>query len=359
MRQLLLKLAERGKTLLVTSHILPELARICDRVAIITRGKLRGVRHAGRDRPAAQPSRTIEALLLKAEDVDRAAADHSQARRTRRGSHTLRRRIGRTVSHRAAPKTNWPGLLANLASANVGRHAIPRSANRPRGSVHDRRPTGRTKVEPDRPTRVARTAPHAQGRRRSGRRWRPRAALLVLVRWPTGGVSDLSGARSLQVLRVFGYGLLVAVLFLVPAFPATALVREKVRGTLALLLNSPMSPTSIYLGKLGGVLGFTAHSVADDRAGGGGVLRPWAASPAQGGVGMLYVVLAAVDAATFHARTARQRPGAVDDSACASPTRSSWRSARYHWPRTGCYRAIRVAGGRSRPGCGVCRRSRR
>src|SRR5215831_19890599 len=39
MRQLLLDLANRGKTLLVTSHILPELARICHRVAIITRGR--------------------------------------------------------------------------------------------------------------------------------------------------------------------------------------------------------------------------------------------------------------------------------------------------------------------------------
>src|ERR671933_2337935 len=83
-------------------------------------------------------------------------------------------------------------------------------------------------------------------------------ALLVLVRWPTGEVADLSGARSLQVLRVFGYGLLAGILLLVPAFPATALVREKIQGTLALLLNSPMRPWSIYLGKLGGVLGFTA-----------------------------------------------------------------------------------------------------
>jgi ABC-type transport system involved in multi-copper enzyme maturation permease subunit len=83
-------------------------------------------------------------------------------------------------------------------------------------------------------------------------------ALLVLVRWPTGDVADLSGDRSLQVLRVFGYGLLAAILLLVPAFPATSLVREKVRGTLALLLNSPMRPWSIYVGKLGGVLGFTA-----------------------------------------------------------------------------------------------------
>src|SRR4051794_25996490 len=41
MRQVLLDLAERGKTLLVTSHVLPELARVCHRVAIITRGRLR------------------------------------------------------------------------------------------------------------------------------------------------------------------------------------------------------------------------------------------------------------------------------------------------------------------------------
>jgi ABC-2 type transport system ATP-binding protein len=40
MRTILLRLAEMGKTLIVTSHILPELSRICDVVAIITHGKL-------------------------------------------------------------------------------------------------------------------------------------------------------------------------------------------------------------------------------------------------------------------------------------------------------------------------------
>jgi ABC-type transport system involved in multi-copper enzyme maturation permease subunit len=125
-------------------------------------------------------------------------------------------------------------------------------------------------------------------------------ALLVLVRWPTSGVSDLSGARSLQVLRVFGYGLLAGIVFLVPAYPATSLVREKVRGTLALLLNTPMSPVGIYLGKLGGVLGFTAILLL--------MTLPAAAacyalggSSVQGGVGLLYVVLgmAAVQLATL------------------------------------------------------------
>lgn len=41
MRELLLKLADLGKTLIVTSHILPELSRICDLVAIISNARLR------------------------------------------------------------------------------------------------------------------------------------------------------------------------------------------------------------------------------------------------------------------------------------------------------------------------------
>jgi ABC-2 type transport system ATP-binding protein len=41
MRRLLRELAAKGKTLLVTSHILPELARICDSLAILAHGKLR------------------------------------------------------------------------------------------------------------------------------------------------------------------------------------------------------------------------------------------------------------------------------------------------------------------------------
>lgn len=39
-RHVLLQLAAMGKTLIVTSHILPELSRICDVVAMITQGRL-------------------------------------------------------------------------------------------------------------------------------------------------------------------------------------------------------------------------------------------------------------------------------------------------------------------------------
>jgi len=73
MRQLLLGLAARGKTLIVTSHILPELARICDRVAIITRGRLQA--HGTLDEIARQLSQmqSYEALLTAPDGLNQAA----------------------------------------------------------------------------------------------------------------------------------------------------------------------------------------------------------------------------------------------------------------------------------------------
>jgi ABC-2 type transport system ATP-binding protein len=41
MRELLKRLGGRGKTIMVSSHILPELADICNKVGIIERGDLR------------------------------------------------------------------------------------------------------------------------------------------------------------------------------------------------------------------------------------------------------------------------------------------------------------------------------
>ena len=72
MRQLLLDLAARGKTLIVTSHILPELARICDRVAIITRGKLRGLGTLEEIARQLNPKRTMEVLVTTEQGVRKA-----------------------------------------------------------------------------------------------------------------------------------------------------------------------------------------------------------------------------------------------------------------------------------------------
>jgi ABC-2 type transport system ATP-binding protein len=73
MRELVLRLAETGKTLLVTSHILPELSRICHRVAIITKGRLRAFGTLDEITRRVRQVRTIEVLLTRADQIDLAA----------------------------------------------------------------------------------------------------------------------------------------------------------------------------------------------------------------------------------------------------------------------------------------------
>ncbi len=69
MREILLRLAETGKTLIVTSHILPELSRICDTVAIITSGKLRAFGTLENIMKSLSQRRMMEVTLLKHDQV--------------------------------------------------------------------------------------------------------------------------------------------------------------------------------------------------------------------------------------------------------------------------------------------------
>ena len=69
MRTLLLQLSEMGKTLIVTSHILPELARVCDVVAMITKGKLRAFGTVDSIMQDIQQRRTFEIQLLNRDRV--------------------------------------------------------------------------------------------------------------------------------------------------------------------------------------------------------------------------------------------------------------------------------------------------
>ncbi len=118
-------------------------------------------------------------------------------------------------------------------------------------------------------------------------------SLLVLLRWPSEGRVGVGGLQARQVLRVFAYGLATGLILIAPVFPATSIVRERVGGTLALLLNSPMSAGSIVLGKLAGSMGYMLLLI--------GLSLPAAAACfAMGGidlfseVGMLYLVLLAL-----------------------------------------------------------------
>lgn len=72
MRELLLHLAACDKTLIVTSHILPELSRICDQVAILTHGRLRAAGSLEQIMHDLSQRRMIEIQLLAGEPSDQA-----------------------------------------------------------------------------------------------------------------------------------------------------------------------------------------------------------------------------------------------------------------------------------------------
>ncbi|MCA9028064.1 MAG: ABC transporter permease [Planctomycetaceae bacterium] len=83
--------------------------------------------------------------------------------------------------------------------------------------------------------------------------------LLIAIRWPTEPRVALSGVRSQEVFRLFAYGLLATVLLLLPVAPATSIVRERTRGTLALLLNTPLASWQIYCGKFLATIGLAGQ----------------------------------------------------------------------------------------------------
>jgi ABC-2 type transport system ATP-binding protein len=118
MRQLLLDLAERGKTLLVTSHILPELARICHRVAIITRGRLRAYGTLEEITRQLHQLRPMEILLADAGQIDRVEAivrDHIEPGAEIRSSPAEAVVWFRT----AKSEEELAGLLSALVAAHV------------------------------------------------------------------------------------------------------------------------------------------------------------------------------------------------------------------------------------------------
>lgn len=73
MRELILRLAAAGKTLIVSSHILPELARVCSSVAILAKGKLKAFGPLQEVLRSVRQARTMELVTLKSADLPRAA----------------------------------------------------------------------------------------------------------------------------------------------------------------------------------------------------------------------------------------------------------------------------------------------
>jgi len=119
MRQLLLGLAARGKTLIVTSHILPELARICDQVAIITRGKLRAYGTLDEITRQLSQLRTMEVLLTSAGGIERVA--EMVQMHVEPGAEVTASPAELAVRFRTAKaEEELAGLLAALVGAGLG-----------------------------------------------------------------------------------------------------------------------------------------------------------------------------------------------------------------------------------------------
>jgi ABC-2 type transport system ATP-binding protein len=119
MRQVLLDLADRGKTLLVTSHVLPELARVCHRVAIITRGRLRAFGTLPEITRQLRQLRPMEVLLVRPDDIDRAADIVRQA--IEPGAEVVGSHVEAVVRFRTARgEDELAGLLAALVAAGLG-----------------------------------------------------------------------------------------------------------------------------------------------------------------------------------------------------------------------------------------------
>lgn len=118
MRELLLQLAGQGKTLLVTSHILPELSRVCHRVAIVTKGRLRAFGTLDEITRSVRQVRTVEVLLARADQIDlaervvRSAIEPGMEVTASPAESTVRFQTGKREEELA-------GVLVALVSASV------------------------------------------------------------------------------------------------------------------------------------------------------------------------------------------------------------------------------------------------
>jgi ABC-2 type transport system ATP-binding protein len=117
MRELLLRLASEGKTLIVTSHILPELARICDTVAMITGGRLQAFGKLDEVMRDLCPTRSYEVQLLTEEHIEQASqllqqSQVSEAITVSRQERTLR-------FPTSASESELAGVLQQLITAQI------------------------------------------------------------------------------------------------------------------------------------------------------------------------------------------------------------------------------------------------
>ena len=136
-------------------------------------------------------------------------------------------------------------------------------------------------------------------------------ALLVLVRWPTGDTGRPHRRPSLEVLRIFGYGLLAGILLLVPAFPADLPGAREDQGDAGPAAQFAACGRGRSTSASSAACWASRRPAGDDAARGGGLLRPGRDGRRRAASPLLYVVLAVAAVQTVHAGAAGQQPLAV------------------------------------------------
>lgn len=120
MRQLILKLAATGKTIFLSSHILYEVQQVCNRVAILQRGKL--IKQGNVEELLSEGQRLVVRLSTPEETQQALAILQQAAKRdmtwiTRVSSGSDKR--GLPAVHVDAPAPNSPEIIALLSQNNL------------------------------------------------------------------------------------------------------------------------------------------------------------------------------------------------------------------------------------------------
>ncbi len=128
MRELLLRLAKMGKTLFVTSHILPELARICDKLVIISQGQLKAQGTLDQIMSCMGQHRIIEIEVTQSAHVAKLEAmlkaDPNLGSDVRSSPQEAMVRFSTAIDDQALA-----GILAKLIGARHPRFSVPGSAD--------------------------------------------------------------------------------------------------------------------------------------------------------------------------------------------------------------------------------------
>jgi ABC-2 type transport system ATP-binding protein len=106
LRELLKELRALGKTVMISSHILTELAEMCTHIAIIERGRLLAAGDVQTILRSLQPHRTLEVRVLGA------AARAQELLRAHAGVLDVRRADDAEQAAEEAPETSEPGVTA-------------------------------------------------------------------------------------------------------------------------------------------------------------------------------------------------------------------------------------------------------